>query len=79
VKTSLDAEDSKKSNELDTNIPLYLTFLRKIYICAFAVLILWQFSKKIKKLVHRIPFRFLIRFLRFATSEEPNKTIFSKK
>jgi len=38
VKTSLDPRDSKKSNENDKNGPLHLNFLRKIHICAFAVL-----------------------------------------
>jgi len=46
VKTSLDAGIIKESNELDHIIPLHLKCLRKIHICAFAVLILWQFSKE---------------------------------
>jgi len=38
------------------NAPLHSTFLRKIHICAFAMLIFSQFSEKIKKHVPRIPF-----------------------
>jgi len=38
VKTSLDARDSKESNENDKNIPSHLKLLKKIHICAFAVL-----------------------------------------
>jgi len=44
-KTFLDAENSKESNEFDKNIPLHLKFLRKIYICIFAVLIFGYFQK----------------------------------
>jgi len=46
VKTSLDPQDSKKSNENDKSTPLYLKFLRKIHICASAV----------QKIVPCIPF-----------------------
>jgi len=34
----MDPRDSKESNENDKNIPLHLTFLRKISICTFPVL-----------------------------------------
>jgi len=43
------AQDSTESNENDKNLPLYLEVLRKIRICAFAVLHFWQngsFQKK---------------------------------
>jgi len=40
--TSQDLRDSKESNENDKYIPVHLTFLRKIQICAFAVLNFWQ-------------------------------------
>jgi len=33
-----------------------LKVLSKIHICAFALLIFWKFSEKIKKLIRRIPF-----------------------
>jgi len=56
VKTSLDARDSKESNELDKNIPLFLKYLRKIYMCAFSVVTFWQFSEKIEKFVPRFMF-----------------------
>jgi len=39
VKTSLDAQDIKESNELDKNIRLHFKALGKIYICAFSVVI----------------------------------------
>jgi len=58
VKTSLDACESKESNELDKSIPSHLKVLRKIDICAFALLIFWKVSEKIKKLIHLIPFSF---------------------
>jgi len=66
VKTSLDAEDSTESNERDKNVLLHLKFLRRIHIYAFAILIFWQFSEKIKKFVLRIPFSLFDRFLPFA-------------
>ena len=53
---SLDAGTSKASNALDTNVPLYLKFQRKNNICAFAVVIFWQFSNQLQKPVPRIPF-----------------------
>jgi len=56
MKTSLDAGDSKESNGRAKNIPLTLKFLIKIHICAFAVLISWQFSDKIQKHVPRTSF-----------------------
>ena len=77
LKTSLDSDDSKESNELDKNVPLHLTFLRKIHICIFAILIFWQFSEQIKLLVPCIPF--LIHFCALLTSDEPSNTIFQKK
>jgi len=58
VKTSLDARDNEESNELDKNIPLNLTFLRKSHICPFTLLIFWQFSERIQKLVSRVSFSF---------------------
>ena len=66
VKTSLDAENTKESNERYKNIPLQLKFWKKIHICAFSALIFWQFSAKTKKLVPRIPFSFFDPVLRFA-------------
>ena len=56
VETSLDLGDRNVSNENDKNIPLHLTFLRKIYICAFAVLNFWQNFEKIQTHVPRNPF-----------------------
>jgi len=38
VKTSLDPEDSIELIDNDKKMPLHLNFLRKIHICAFAVL-----------------------------------------
>jgi len=70
VKTFLDAKECLESNELDTNIPIYLEFLRKIYICAFAVLIFWKFSKKIKNSFPASHLAFPIRYqAKFLTCE----------
>jgi len=61
----MDAGGSKESNELEKNIPLLLNCLRKIQICAFAVLIFWQFSEKIKNSFPASRQAFSIRFMRF--------------
>jgi len=52
--------------------------MRKCHLCAFAVLILWQFSEKIKKLVPRIPFSFFDSLLALRRRLKNQKTIFSK-
>jgi len=72
VKTSLDPEDSIESIENDKNIPLHLK-LRKIHICAFALL---KFSKSgvNAKNAHRIQFSRPIRFLRFDERRNSRKT-----
>jgi len=56
MKTSLSSRDSTESNAKDKNIPLHLKFLRKIHICAFAVLNFCQNFEKNGKHVLRIPF-----------------------
>ena len=56
MKTYLSSRDSTESNAKDKNIPLHLKFLRKIHICAFAVLNFCQNFEKNGKHVPRIPF-----------------------
>ena len=54
MKRFRNAGNITKFDESDKNILLHLNFLRKIHICAFAVLIFWQFSEKIKNsFLHR--------------------------
>ena len=55
MKTPRDARAGKESNELDTNVPLHLTCLRKFPIYAFAVPIFGNFLRKLK-MRSRIPF-----------------------
>jgi len=45
LETSLDAENSKEPNEPLKSIPLHWTYLKKIHICIFAVLIFSKFLK----------------------------------
>ena len=79
MKTSLDAWNIKESNELGQKIPSYLKFLRKVRICAFAVLIFWQFSENIQKLVPRIPFGFSDPVFALRRLPENSKTGYSQK
>jgi len=56
VKTSLDAGENQVSNKVDKNIPSHLNILIITLICAIALLIVLNFSEKIKQLIPRIPF-----------------------
>jgi len=56
-----------------------LKFLRKIPICIFAVLILWQFSVKIQKHVPCIPFSFSEMVLALRRPPEYPKAGYSQK
>jgi len=58
VKTSMDAGYSIKSTEGDKNIPSHFTFLRKIHVCVFAAVILWQLEKEKQKTRSPLPFSF---------------------
>jgi len=75
VKTSLDARDSDQSNEHDKNISLHLKFLKKIHICAFALLNFCQNSEKIQKdstfCASRLTFP--IRFFRYVDRRNTQK------
>jgi len=65
VKISLDAGDSKESDELDKNMPTFEIFEKNPY-CAFSVVIFWQFSEKIKNSFPASHLAFPTRFLLFA-------------
>ena len=49
AKTSMDAGDSMDSNEIDKNIPSHLKVLRKMRICAFALLIFLAIFRENRK------------------------------
>jgi len=74
----MDAEDSRESTEIDTNITLNLNFLRTIQICAFAKLIFWQFSEKKNRFAHSV-WSFRYDICASTTSEKNNNTIFQEK
>jgi len=68
VKTSLDPWDSKESNENDKNIPLHVKFLKKIHVCAFAVLNYWQNSVRMEKTFPAYRLVYPIRFFASPTT-----------